>query len=810
MADQRDRWALIEDLFHGALACPPGERDAYVRSRAGDDRAIVDDVLQLIAADAKAHSLLDAPAATALPAGMRLGPYALERVIGSGGMATVYLARRADRQFDKQVAIKLVNQGLAASLAGGRFETERQALARLEHANIARLLDAGVSEYGQPYLVMEWVNGVTLDVWLARERPDLDRTLDLWLQIAGAVAYAHRNLIVHRDIKPSNVLVDHDGHPRLVDFGIAKLVQSDTDISHTRTVHFTPRYASPEQLMGLPVTTAADVFGLGLLLCEMTAGLHPFAKPGAPPHEQTDAILTANPEIAPALPGDLAAIVRMALRKEPERRYASVEAFAEDVRRFQRGLPVVAQPESFAYTARKFVVRHRVGVVVAACAVLATLAAAAVFVRQARVTAAERDRANLEAGKTEQVNRFLQTMLSAADPAREGREVKVVDLLDRAGDRISRDLAGQPELEAELRATLASTYQGLGVFDQAVGHARRALALREQVFGVDTAIVAASLVELGDTLLGRGDYAEAQPVLRRALTVYAKLGMDQTVDAATGRRYLAEVLNELGEFDEAERLHRQALSIYRQQLHGDDDRVAGTLNDLGVLLGNRQRYATAEPLHREALAIMRRLHGPSHLDVAQTLNNLAGVLDYQKRYDEAEPLYREAIEIQLAILGEDHNRVIVTRSSLANMFWMKGDYGKAEPFARAAVASAERVLPSGHPLTAYAQIVLGQTLCDAGRPAEGEPHLRAALAMRRTLLPANHWLIANTESVLGGCLSAERRYAEAEALLEPSYRALLADRGPDNDKTRDARRRLARLYRDSGRIAAAAPFESGH
>ena len=808
MADQRDRWSLIEELFHEAGARVEGDRETFLRAHAGGDESIVAEVVALLVADSRSHVLLDAPAPGDLPAGMRLGPYALERVIGSGGMATVYLARRADHQFDKQVAIKLVNQGFAASLAGGRFETERHVLARLEHANIARLLDAGFNEYGQPYLVMEWIDGVTLDAWLARETPSLDRTLELWQQLAGAVAYAHRNLIVHRDIKPSNVLVDRDGVAKLVDFGIAKLVQEGVDAALTQTTHFTPRYASPEQLSGQPVTTAADVFGLGLLLCEMAAGVHPFARPGASTHEQAQAILTGNPVLPSTMPADLAAIIRMALRKEPERRYASVEAFAEDVRRYRRLLPVVAQPESVVYTGRRFLARHRLGVIAATVAIAAALATAAVFVRQARITAVERDRANLEARKTEQVNRFLQSMLSAADPSRDGREVKVVDVLDRAGDRLTRELVGQPELEAELRATLASTYQGLGVFDPAVSHARRALELREQIFGVDSAAAAGSRVDLGDALLTRGDYREAEPVLRQALATFERVGLDESVGAATGRRYLAEVLNEIGAFDEAERVQGQAIAQYRRLLPADDDRVAGALNDLGVLLGNRQQYAKAEPLHREALAIMRRVHGPSHLDVAQTLNNLAGVLDYQKRYDEAEPLYREALDIQIRILGEDHSRVVVTRSSLANMFWMKGDYAQAEPFARAALTSAERTLPEGHPLTAYAHIVLGQTLTDAGRPAEGEPSLRAALTMRRKLLPPNHWLIANTENVLGGCLVAQRRYAEAERLLVPSYRALLADRGADNDKTHDARRRLAALYRGSGRPKEAAEFET--
>lgn len=805
MADQRGRWSLIEGLFHGALALPEPARESFLRSQAADDATLLDEVRALLDADRQSHALLDAPKPTALPAGLRLGPYALERIIGIGGMSTVYLAHRADKQFEKQVAIKLVNQGLSAAMAGGRFDTERSVLARLEHPNIARLLDAGLNEFGQPYLVMEWVDGVTLDAWLVRDRPTLDQQLDLWLEIAGAVAYAHRNLIVHRDIKPSNVLVCRDGSAKLVDFGIAKLLEDGADTAQTRTVHLTPRYASPEQLNGGPVTTAADIFGLGLLLGELVGGMHPFDQPGTA-SSPTAAMPGEEPRLSRSVPGDLNAVIRMALRREPERRYPGAEAFADDVRRYRRGLPVKARAESYAYRTRKFVQRHRIGVTAAALASAASLTGIILYVGQAQQAVTERDRANLEAAKTVQVNRFLQDMLAAADPAKDGRDVKVIELLDRAGERLSNGLQSQPEIEAQLHATLAATYQSLGVFDAAVRHRRRALELLESLFGASDARVARGLADLGDALFARGEYREAEPLLRRAGSMFDRLGLRDSVDAATGQRYLAEVLNEVGQFDEAERLYRQAIATYRRQLPSDDERVAGALNDLGVLLGNRSEFDEAEPLHREALGIMRRVHGPSHLAVAQTLNNLAGVIDYQKRYDEAEPLYREALNIQLQLLGEAHDRVVLTRTSLANMFWMKGDYASALSTASAALAGAERGLPAGHPLTAFAHMVMGQSLTYAGQPGAGEPHLRKALSMRKAVLPAEHWLVANTESVLGGCLAVQGRYGEASALLVSSYERLLADRGAEHDKTRDARRRLVSLYTAWGKPELAQTF----
>src|SRR5262245_3498545 len=333
MAAEAERWQLIEALFHEVLDVAESDRVEHIAARAGEDPSLTRDVLALVDAHTRTHPLLDSPAVSDLPSGMRLGPYALERVLGAGGMATVYLARRADRQFDKQVAVKLVNRGLTAELTGDRFQTERQILARLEHPHIARLLDAGVSEFGQPYVVMEWVDGVTLEAWIARERPPLERRLDLWLDVVSAVSYAHRNLVIHRDLKPSNVLVGGDGVAKLVDFGIAKLVsEGDAQSEATRTAHFTPLYASPEQIRGLPVTTATDVYGLGLLHYELVTDAHPFRRSGQSAHEQAQAALAHDPAIPPGTPADLGAILQMALRKEPERRYATAAEFAEDLR----------------------------------------------------------------------------------------------------------------------------------------------------------------------------------------------------------------------------------------------------------------------------------------------------------------------------------------------------------------------------------------------------------------------------------------------------------------------------------------------
>jgi serine/threonine-protein kinase len=810
-----ERWQLVSELFHEVLATPPQDRRRFLESRTGSDIGLLNEVLKLVEADGRTHALLDAPSVSELPSGMRIGPYAIERVIGSGGSATVYLARRADRQFDKRVAVKLVNQGFAAELTDDRVQTERQILARLEHPHIARLLDAGLSEFGQPYLVMEWVDGVPADQWIAQNHPSIERRLDLWAAVADAVSYAHRNLIVHRDLKPSNVLVARDGIAKLVDFGIAKLLADPRSLETvTETVRFTPRYASPEQMRGEPISTATDVFQLGLLLCEWTTGVHPFRHNDQPGAAGLSCDFDA-PVVPSETPADLAAIIRMALREDPARRYASVAGLADDVQRFRRGLPVVAQPETITYRVRRFVGRHPVGVSISAAAVVVLLTSVAVSIGQARAAAeqaqlagVERDRASLEAKKTDQINRFLQDMLGAADPARAGRDVRVADLLDRAGARAGETFRSQPSIEAEIRTTLARTYQGLGLMDPALVHARAALALREQVARPNDPDVAHASLLLADVLSDRGEYPECERLVRRALAIYDSAAMAATPEAAGAQRQLGEVLNEIGQFAEAERRLRQSISVYRQLKLAETEGAARAMNDLGVLLGTRGSFAEAEPLHREALRIMRVVHGAQHLMVAETLHNVAGVVDSQGRYAEAEALYAEVLAIELKLLGEDHAKVILTRTSLANLLWMEKAYDAAAGYARTALASANRALPERHPLTAYAALVLGQVLTDGGRPVEGERHLRRALKIRRELLGDRHWLVANTTSVLGGCLTAQRRFSEAEPLLLDSYRVLLADRGPDHEKTRDAARRVTMLYKAEGRVPpsmAAAP-----
>ncbi|HEX7070852.1 MAG TPA: serine/threonine-protein kinase, partial [Rhodothermales bacterium] len=481
------QWARVKAILESALATPEEIRIALVEEACKDDEEVLRDVLGLLAAHKRAETT-DAfsgpftryePPEVALPDRL-VGPYRLIRLIGRGGMGSVYLADRADDEFQRQVALKVLRRGVDTEDVLARFMHERQILARLNHPNIATLYDGGAREDGRPYFAMEYVRGEPIVEHCDGRKMSVRQRLDLFRVVCQAVHYAHANLVVHRDLKPSNIFVTDDGTVKLLDFGIARLLRSDDDeATELRTRPgarwLTPDYAAPEQIRGEPVTTATDVYQLGVLLYELLTGTRPFGVDkdgtGLEARERGPARLTAVvteetarhrsvelPRLRRQLAGDLETIVSQALQADPSRRYPSAEALAEDVRRHLVGLPLVARSDTMLYRITRFVKRHRSVSVAAALTVLAIVAGTVATAWQARVASIERDNARAEAAKAEQVNDFLQSMLSAASPTRSGRDVRVVEVLDAAVARVGDELADQPELEAAVRRTLGITY----------------------------------------------------------------------------------------------------------------------------------------------------------------------------------------------------------------------------------------------------------------------------------------------------------------------------------------------------------------
>jgi len=674
MVDPDPRQARI---LRAALDLPTGERDGYVARECGSDEALLTRLRTLLALDAATALPLDRPAeahaarlmadagdaGAHLAAGMRIGPYRLVRELGRGGMGAVWLAERDDGQFQQQVALKLIRLGMDSEHVQRQFRRERALLARLQHPNIAQLIDGGIDERGRPWFAMERIEGASLVEWIEREQPGLRARLELFAKLCRAVAHAHRQLVVHRDLKPSNVLVQADGEPRLLDFGIARLVErEDTEQTATMQRFLTRDFAAPEQLRGETAGTSADVFALGLILFELLTGqryrkLHADSDTTLRPSAAFDATTSAATHISRAqLRGDLDAIALRALADEPARRYADAQQLADDVQRHLDGKPVEARPDSVGYRAAKFLRRNRAAVVVAALGLAALLVASGVAFRQAVQKTAEAERARIALKQSESVRKFTNSIFLEADPSKgKGADTTAGELLAAAHTRVAQELADEPEVAAELLDQIGNTYVSLAQDELARATLAEALAFNERAKHPSLGIAASAGGRLAYYVFNDGDSGKALAQLDAIIErlrgsgdadpeVFAQLGkmheLKGNVLYAIGRKEEAREAGhiaaaswarvrdahpveylwaEVGQIDlEAALGHGQA-ALERADhlladplLHGKDVPPALTLHARGVRVRALQalgRHAEAEPLLRETIGAFAAQYG---------------------------------------------------------------------------------------------------------------------------------------------------------------------------------------------------------
>ena len=851
----REQYQRVKEIFHAASERRPETRSEFIAEVCAGDGLLLREVESLL--DFQDHSekfieksafeigakLITEDRAETFK-GRRVGHYRLIRELGYGGMGAVYLAERADDQFRKQVAIKIVRGGLDSDETRRRFLHERQILAGIDHSNIAKLLDGGTTDEGLPYLVMDYVEGVSINAYCDEHRLSTTERLRLFREVCSAVHYAHQRLVIHRDIKPANILVTSEGTPKLLDFGIAKLLDPELSESaaHTGTEVrlMTPEYASPEQIRGEQITTATDVYSLGVLLYEMLTGHRPYRITSRSPAEIARAICDQEPqrpsraisefesrnsESKPrgiagsqtnsqfaipnpkSLQGDLDNIVIKAIQKEPQRRYSSVEQFSDDIRRHLDGLPVIARADTFAYRSGKFIQRHRYGVAAATLLVVIFIAGVIGVVWQARVAARERDQARLEKAKAERVNSFLQEMLSSADPLKKGSNVRAADLLADAARRAQVDLVNQPEMQAEVLRTIGNTYSGLGLINDGEPLLLRSLEIHRQLFGAGHRETAKTLYDLGQLLRAKGDFDQAESRFGEALGIQRKLEPKGDIETATTLFYLGVVLFQHGRSDDSEKANRESLEMTRSVV-GHDHLMAGlALSQSGLLREYRGDLEGAEQFYRQAIETFRR-SGVQSAEKSLVLMNLATNLTSQKKYNEADGVFQEAIENARSLFGAQHPNVAIVSTHYARMYFLKGDYGRAEMILRPALEIMRKSLPAGHPESAQTLVTLGITLVRGGRALEGEPYLREALAIREKALPKGHWTTANVRSMLGECLSAQRRYPEAESFLTQGYGELSAALGQKHPRTIEAINRLVSFYEEKKQPERAAPYRT--
>jgi eukaryotic-like serine/threonine-protein kinase len=801
----QERWARVAEALDAALDAPAAERDRLLRERCGDDADLRAEVEALLRA-ATRDGFLDAPAARfAAPLlddardddapaeeGGRVGPFRVVREIGRGGMGAVYLAEREGEEFRQRVAIKLVRGGADTPGAVRRFVEERRILASLEHPDIARLVDGGVTAAGVPWFAMEYVEGAPLDAHCDADRLPVEARIELFCRVCDAVQYAHRNLVVHRDLKPSNVLVAADGRPKLLDFGIAKLLPSAADAAAAGATGLggrplTPEYASPEQLRGEPVSTASDVYALGVVLYLLLTGRHPFAaadgatadplrplldeppplpsacvaadpeatSAAAPPAERAAARGTTPAALARRLRGDLDAIVLKAMRREPDARYPTADGLAADLRRHLGGLPVGARADTRRYRLRKFVGRNRAAVTSTAGAAALLLGFSVVTALQAERLAAERDRAR-------QAEEFLVGMLHRADPYQgRGRAMTVRELLDAGRARLESGASQPPEVRARLHFALGRAYHGLGEYDQAVALLDSSRVALRRLHGDAHPETISVANQLADVLRFAGRYDEARALYASIIDARRRRHGNVSTEVARSLNGLAMVLRMQGRPEEAEPLLREALAIDRRHVAAEPAALTQTLNNLGHVLREQGDLAGAEALHRESLAARRALWGEAHFEVSVSLSNLAGVVRDRGDLVAADSLYRHALELRLRLVGDAHPDVAGDRAGYARLLHLRGEPAAAEPLYRRALAVQRRALPEGHPVTATTLLELGRVLLDLDRPAEAEPLLREALAARARALAPGHRLVVEAQDALDACAAELARAARA-------------------------------------------------
>ena len=798
-----DRAERMQQLFLAALELAPEERAAYLDETCSDDPALRNEIESLLEADAKAFegAFLEHPTvklAHPAPAestesmeGRQIGPYRILHPLGQGGMGRVFLAERED--LDTQVALKLVRGSFIPADIRQRFLFERRVLARLNHPNIARLLDAGVTDDDMPYFVMEVVKGEPITDHCDHYHLDIEARLALFMTVCEAVQYAHQRLIVHRDLKPQNILVgDSDvdtPEVKLLDFGIAKMLAEDEDAGLTRTGVrvMTTQYAAPEQILGETITTATDVYALGLLLYKLLTGQHAYNVEG-PPHEVSRTIVEKTPKkpstvvreasaskegleaitidratttdkLQRRLRGDLDVICLKALEKEPDRRYQSAEQLREDIQRYMNDVPVIARAPTVSYRVRKFVARHLVGVLISVLIVVAILSSLGVALWQAQRARTAAAHARAETATAELVKDYLADVFGASSPWNEpmGSDMTARELLERGVERVE-SLEQEPLVQAELLDVLGNVYGGLGLFEEARTLLEQSLATRKLARGEEHEEVAQSMASLAGLLLDIGSYEEAEP------------------------------------------LYRETLELRRRLLGNNHNDVAASLNDLAALLNSMDAYEESEPLLRESLAIQRRLHKEEHPHIAVTLANLAGVLRSRGSYTESEALYREALAMQRKLLGNEHPNVAISLVTLSLVLRDQGRLEEAEPLMRESLGIRERLMGEEHDMTAGARHQLGRLLMDLGRVDEAEPLFRQATLVSKRVNGEQHWKTAIATVAFGEALTILGQYEEAEIYLNEARAFYQSDApGRSPQRAEAAREALITLYTEWGK-----------
>jgi eukaryotic-like serine/threonine-protein kinase len=830
-----DRWRRVEEMFFAGLELDAAGRAELLAGADGEDPELAREVAAMLSAHHAGEGqgierfLLagedvrepadPSEAGSPTRVGAQVGAYRLVELIGRGGMGEVYLAERADGEFQQVVAIKLLRAGFDNARAVARFRAEREILARLEHPHIARLLDGGVTGEGLPFLAMESVRGELITRFCGARKLPIEDRLRLFLDICRAVHFAHRSLVVHRDLKPSNILVSERGEVKLLDFGIAKLLEEEAGEAATRTglLLLTPEYASPEQVRGGGITTATDVYALGLLLYEILTGKRAQPVEDLSPAGIARAVCDQAPELPSAavperrarrLRGDLDTIVATALHKDPARRYASAERLADDVLRHLEGRPIQARADSFGYRTGKFLRRHRLAAAASATVVAALLVglllATSGLVRARRAEA----EARREAETARQVSELLIGIFKVSDPGEaRGETVTARELLDRGAERVREQLADQPEVQGSLLRTIGHAYSELGLYERAEGIYETDLAVRRSLHGEEHPEVAESLTQLAEVANRRGQFPRAGSLALRALDIQERTpGLEPL---ATARALSAAGIADwqLGNLDSARARLERSLAMKEKVLGSSHPDLAGMFNNVAILRWQAGDLEGARPLYERALKMLEGLHGERHPTVAATLNNLALVESQAGRLDQARALHERALAIRRVVFAPDHPDIGESLNNLGNVLIHTDELALARSTLEQALAIRERTLGPEHPLVGATLCNLGLVLAKLGDAERARPPLERSVEILSRAHGPDH---PEVSAPLQALAALHRLAGDLAAADRLSARVLALRGGPSGRRSPSLESAIAlrvRVLRDLGREEEAAALE---
>jgi len=854
---QSENWKKVKELLDEVLSLEAPERKNFLDNTkvSAEIRAEVEsllafeteseDLMRLSAVEFSKDFFEGENAQNPL-VGQQIGNYKIIRELGQGGMGAVYLTERADGKFEQKAALKLLKREMNTAALRRRFQQEQAILASLEHPHIARLLDAGTTDDKVPFLAMEYVEGLPIDEYCGKHQLDLNERLDLFRKVCLAVNFAHRNLIVHRDLKPSNILVNEDGIPKLLDFGISKILSAEFEQANSATVTklgvMTPSYASPEQLQSKSVTTATDIYSLGVILYELLSGHRPFETKEGDLKEIYKAVLENEPERPSSvvsrpldieknttlenklqrttdegritnqqsqipnpksLAGDLDNIVLKALRKEPERRYSSAENFAEDIHLHQRGLPVTARPNTFSYRAEKFFKRNKGSVIGGILLVLAIVGGIIATLWQAKIARAERDRARVEAEKAEKINVFLQNVLNLSNPfwisANPDSKVDatIAQALDEAAQKVETDLAGQTEIQAEVYYTLGKTYMGQGKFEKAQAQLEKSLEKFSQLSPENSAKKMQVRLILGELIAYQGIESDSEPLFTE-IVEYFRANLDQS---AENKKWLALALSDLavavarkGKIAESESFFRQSIE-HSLTFTGQDRWIyVQATGDLGDILVEQGKTDEAIRLYQSSIEEGNKLTDKPRPEIASNYYDLGRVYKRLGNYPQAQENIQKAYEIFKKTLGAETVQTSMTRKQIAELYYLQGDYANARTEIEEVLKVIRKVVPEKPNLyDLYAEEVLANVLTKTGEPERAEKIMREVVGSYHKLLESPHTDIATAKKSLGETLIAQNRFPEARQVLTEAEKEFVATVGENAPQTKQCRELLSKI-----------------